>query len=190
MSRRHEGETVTTTDDHTNDGENSEQESTDTTADYSEPIVLDWGSPTPEETKQLLNETPEQLARLVRRHPPLASFLNLGLEAIKSVGSEERAANERASDSYYKVTNKIVDGLLERLSQGGVNEDEAARIYDRLENLQVQSSEKTTEFLRANDKTGSKTMLVVGLVLTTGLGLAAALYSGQRPSTPPPSIRA
>ncbi|HWK77753.1 hypothetical protein [Microbacterium sp.] len=180
---------MTATDDHPNDGESSEQESMDATAEYSEPIVIDWGSPNPEEIKQLLNENPEQLARLVQRHPPLAAFLNLGLEAIKSAGSEERAANEHVSDSYYKLTNKIVDGLLERLSQGGVSEGEAARIYHLLEDLQVQSSDKTTEFLRANDKTGSKTMLVVGLVLTTGLIVTAALYSGQRP-TPPSSLRA
>jgi hypothetical protein len=181
---------VTATDDHPNDGESFEQESMDATAEYSEPIVLDWGSPDPEETKQLLNETPEQLARLVQRHPPLAAFLKLGLEAIKSAGSEERAANAHTSDSYYELTNRIVDGLFERLSQGGISEGEAHTIYRLLEDLQVQSSDKTTEFLRANDKTGTKTMLVVGLVLAAGLGIAAAIYSGQRPSTSPPSLRA
>lgn len=154
-------------------------------AEQTEPQVLDWGSPTAEETQQLLQQSPEQIAHLVQRHSPLANFLTVGFEAIKAVGSEENVANRHIADDYYALANKTVDGLLKRLEQSGVSEDETNRIYELIEKISTQSAEKTSEFIQANDRTGNKTMYVIGLVTLAGLGIAAALYKGQGPSGTP-----
>lgn len=174
-----------TTEDQGNDGEH-EHDWVEPTPEQSEPDVVDWSSPTPEETQQLLQQSPEQVARLVQHHPPLVSFLVVGLDAIKAAGSDENAANGHVADTYYALANKTVDGLLRRLEQGGVSEAESIRIYGLIEKLSTQSADKTTEFIRANEGTGTKTMHVIGLVtLLAGLGLAAALYKGQGPSSRP-----
>lgn len=151
-------------------------------------MVVDWSAPTEKETDQLLKLSPEYLARVVQRHPQLAAFLQIGAEAIKSVGAEERAGNQHVSDSYFALTNKTVNGLFKRLEQNGVSEEEAVHIYGLLDKLHDKSGEKTSEFLKANDKTGSKTMVAVGLLASVGLSVAIALIAGGRPSTPPPSI--
>jgi hypothetical protein len=188
MSRESQGDTLTATNEPPSSGEHEQVERPDPEGIEPEPAVVDWSTPTREEAQRLANEPPERLALLAQLHPQLAVFLQVGLQAIKGVGSEERAASQHAADSYFALTNKTVDGLFKRLDQSGVSEAEAATIYELLDKLQGQSADKTTEFLNVNLKTGSKTMLVAGLLLSAGLSLAFAAYSGQRPSNPPPSI--
>lgn len=162
-------------------GAHAAAESGESEQGNTEPLVVDWGAPTPEEVQELLKQPPEQLARLTQKHPQLTEFIRVGLDAVRTAGTEERSSNEHFADSYYALNDKIVDGLLKRLEQSGVSEEEASRIYESLDRLQDRNGQKTTEFLRASDKTGNKVLLATGILLTSALA-AVTFYFRQRPS--------
>ncbi|WP_295825141.1 hypothetical protein [uncultured Microbacterium sp.] len=148
-----------------------------------EPDVADWANPTREETHAIFRRRSEAIARMLDRHPELEVFLNLALDAVRNVRSEG-SANARIADAYYASEAQINEGLLKRLNEGGVSEQEANRIYDLLEAGRASRDDKTSEFVQATDRTGNKALIVTGGLIATGLTIAI-IYKGRGPAMPP-----
>lgn len=149
-----------------------------------EPQVGDWAEPTLDEARELLQRNLEELAQLAVQHPALARFLSLGFDAIKDVWSGEQAANAKIGESYFALTQRTIDGLFKRLDQSDVGDEERDRIYGLIESLQGQGAAKTSELLDANAKSGEKTRLLMGALITVGISVAVAVYT-RRPPQPP-----
>ena len=151
-----------------------------------EPEVADWARPTLEETQLLLRRDPEEIAHLAVRHPGLARFLSLGFDAVREVWSGEQAATAKIGEAYFSLTQGTIEGLLKRLDQDNVGDEERATIYRLIKRLQNQSSTKTSELLEVNAKSGEKTRLLMGTLILLGLAVTAGVY--LRRGSHPPSI--
>lgn len=147
-----------------------------------EPQIEDWANPTAEEFAELLTRSPEELARLAVAHPPLAQFLPVGFEALREVREGDRESISKIGTSYFETANSIIAGLLKRLDQDGVSDEERKRIYEIIDSTQKQSGEKTSELLDANNKSSRRTQYIIGGLLTVGLIVAVSLnYKGSIP---------
>ncbi|GAA4267744.1 hypothetical protein [Frondihabitans peucedani] len=144
-----------------------------------EPRVDDWSHPTLDETRDLLQRDPEDLALLAVGHPSLARFLALGFDAIQQVRTGEQETLESIGQAYFALTQRTLDGLLKRLDQGDLGDDERSRIYHLIESLQGQGAEKASEFMDANVRSADKTRLLIGTMIVLGLS-AAAIVSLRR----------
>jgi hypothetical protein len=145
--------------------------------------------PSQEEVERLLGLMPEEVARLVVRRPALVQYLEVGVQAAIAAGSQEHDAKSKIAEDYFQFNDKLVDGLLKRLNEPGVTDEERSTIYGLLDNTHRVTGEKATEFIEAQDRTGSKALGSVGLYVMLGLAVALVIVRKQGPSTPPSFFR-
>lgn len=153
------------------------------------PKFDDSDVPTQEEAERILGLTPEEVARLAIRRPALVQYLEVGVQAAKAASSNEHDAKSKLAAHYFALNNKLVDGLLKRLDEPNVTDEERSTIYGLLDKTQHATGEKTTEFIQAQDRTGSKALASIGLYVMLGLTVALVVSRGQGPSTPPSLFR-
>jgi hypothetical protein len=163
---------------------NDEDSKSETPTD--EPEIADWSNPNPEEAAELLKRSPEELARLAVVHPPLAQFLSVGFEALTEVREGDRDSIPTIGTPYFETAKSTIAGLLKRLDQDGVSDQERARIYEIIDSTQKQSGEKTSELLDANNKSSRRTQFIIGGLLTVGIIVAANLT--VKGSLPPQAL--
>lgn len=148
-----------------------------------EPQIADWSKPTPEEAAELLERSPEELARLAVTHPPFAQFLSVGFEALREVREGDRESIPKIGTPYFETANNTIEGLLKRLDQDGVSDAERERIYEIIDSTQKQSGKTTSELIDANNKSSRRTQFIIGGLLTVGLVVVATLTNK---GSPPP----
>jgi hypothetical protein len=158
-----------------------EDSKSETPAD--EPPIADWSNPTPQEAAELLKRSPQELTRFTVAHPPFAQVLAVGFETLGKVREGDRESIPKIGNPYFETVNNTIAGLLKRLDQDGVSNEERERIYGIIDSTQKQSGDKTSEMLDTNNKSSRTAQFIIGGLLTVGLIVAANL---SNKASPPP----